>query len=222
MKKYYQGFTLAEVLITLAVIGIVAAFTIPSLNQSTKNSEYHAAMKKAYSDLSQACQRMVSEESVTSKDFQYTDSSFSPVFKKYFKVQQDCGRDECVDVQPGFGNETNKLFSSLDGTNNYGAGCLGGEGQYIATNGFFMFIQNGSCFDGGIFISVDVNGYKHPNRAGMDIYTFQFVDTKILPLGAQGTYSEFSNNIDGYCKRSINNIYSGATCAYKVLNNIDY
>lgn len=51
MKK---GFTLAEVLITLVIIGIVAAITIPTMINTTDDREYKAAYKKAMSSLNQA------------------------------------------------------------------------------------------------------------------------------------------------------------------------
>lgn len=52
MKKV--GFTLAEVLITLGIIGVVAAMTIPNLIANTRSSQYRSAFKKAVSTLSQA------------------------------------------------------------------------------------------------------------------------------------------------------------------------
>lgn len=48
------GFTLAEVLITLGIIGVVAAMTIPSLMNSTGQAEFKTGMKKALSVLNQA------------------------------------------------------------------------------------------------------------------------------------------------------------------------
>lgn len=48
------AFTLAEVLITLAIIGVVAAMTIPTLMQKTDRREKVAAVKSSYSQLSQA------------------------------------------------------------------------------------------------------------------------------------------------------------------------
>ena len=53
MKKSL-GFTLAEVLITLGIIGVVAAMTMPTLINSTQGAQYKAAFKKALSALSQA------------------------------------------------------------------------------------------------------------------------------------------------------------------------
>ncbi len=48
------GFTLAEVLITLVVIGVIAATTIPTLINNTNAHEYKSALKKAVSGVNQA------------------------------------------------------------------------------------------------------------------------------------------------------------------------
>ena len=53
MKKY-SAFTLAEVLITLGIIGVVAAMTIPNLIANTNGAKYRSGFKKALSTLSQA------------------------------------------------------------------------------------------------------------------------------------------------------------------------
>ena len=56
-KKY--SFTLSEVLITLVVIGIIAAITVPMILNSLHNQEYKTGYKKAYSDLSNAILKSV-------------------------------------------------------------------------------------------------------------------------------------------------------------------
>ena len=48
-----RGFTLAEVLITLVIIGIIASMTIPSVINDQKDKEILARLKKSYSTLSQ-------------------------------------------------------------------------------------------------------------------------------------------------------------------------
>ena len=53
-KNLYTGFTLAEVLITLGIIGVVAAMTIPTLIANTRSAQYRSAFKKTVSTLSQA------------------------------------------------------------------------------------------------------------------------------------------------------------------------
>src|SRR5574344_352750 len=48
------GFTLAEVLITLGIIGVVAAMTMPTLMNATNGAQFKTAYKKALSEISQA------------------------------------------------------------------------------------------------------------------------------------------------------------------------
>ena len=57
LKRFYgskKGFTLAEVLITLGIIGVVAAMTIPTLIQNTNSVKFASQFKKSISTLSQA------------------------------------------------------------------------------------------------------------------------------------------------------------------------
>lgn len=56
-----KGFTLAEVLITLSVIGVVAALTIPGLVRNYQETQWKATVKKTYSELVQATQMLLVE-----------------------------------------------------------------------------------------------------------------------------------------------------------------
>ena len=47
MKRFKKGFTLAEVLITLAIIGVVAAIAIPSVISNTQQQEFKTGLKKS-------------------------------------------------------------------------------------------------------------------------------------------------------------------------------
>ena len=54
MKKIYYGFTLAEVLITLAIIGVVAALSIPAVISNSQQQEFKTGLRKAVSVLNSA------------------------------------------------------------------------------------------------------------------------------------------------------------------------
>ena len=54
MKRFKKGFTLAEVLITLAIIGVVAAISIPSVISNTQQQEFKTGLRKAVSVLNSA------------------------------------------------------------------------------------------------------------------------------------------------------------------------
>ncbi len=59
--KHQFGFTLAEVLFTITVIGVVAALTIPSLIQSVSNKQYETSLKKNYSVIANAYKALESD-----------------------------------------------------------------------------------------------------------------------------------------------------------------
>lgn len=56
-----SAFTLAEVLVTLAVIGIVAAMTIPTLMNNYQKDVYVTSLHKVYNELDQALQRRMTD-----------------------------------------------------------------------------------------------------------------------------------------------------------------
>ena len=85
-----NGFTLAEVLITLGIIGIVAAMTLPSLIQKNQDKELISRTKKVYSELTNAlllAQRDLGTVGDNSTLFNTTDTSqvVAENLKKYFK-----------------------------------------------------------------------------------------------------------------------------------------
>ena len=59
------GFTLAEVLITLGIIGVIATLTLPTLMSNTAEREYSTALKKAISALTESVQMQVALENVS-------------------------------------------------------------------------------------------------------------------------------------------------------------
>jgi len=89
---FYNGFTLAEVLITLGIIGIVAAMTIPTLINQTKHAEYVTALKKASSVLSQAHEQIVADNGdfASALSNATTSTDFANVFVPKLKVAKNC------------------------------------------------------------------------------------------------------------------------------------
>ena len=53
-----KAFTLAEVLLTLTVVGIIASLTIPAMIQGTQDAEFYSAYKDTYQAISQATRMM--------------------------------------------------------------------------------------------------------------------------------------------------------------------
>src|SRR5574344_1057085 len=91
MKK--RAFTLAEVLITLVIIGVVAALTIPTLTRNINDIEHKTAYKKAFAAAAQAWQRAVNDDNIVDRD-SWVDAQSKldnfNAFKSYFKIIRDC------------------------------------------------------------------------------------------------------------------------------------
>ena len=97
MKK---GFTLAEVLITLGIIGVVAAMTMPTLINNHREKETVVKLKKLNSTLQNAYNIMRQEEygsSINSILDYGTNDEFIDNFTKYLKVQNVCHEGEIAD-----------------------------------------------------------------------------------------------------------------------------
>ena len=90
------AFTLAEVLITLGIIGIVAALTLPTIINNTRGKELQSQLLKAYSVLQAAINKMNYDEGQVVNGTNYPAGTFMPVFKKYFiSVNDMCKNSVC-------------------------------------------------------------------------------------------------------------------------------
>lgn len=84
-KKH--GFTLAEVLITLGIIGIVAALTLPQLTQKYRKQEIETKLAKFYSVMNQALKQSISENGEISFDTsEFTNNKNAEYVKKWFQI----------------------------------------------------------------------------------------------------------------------------------------
>ena len=129
MKKFKNyGFTLSEVLITLAIIGIVAAITVPTIMANYTKQAKSAKLKKAASVVSQACKKALADNGtgdIRNTDlYQAVSSSVSAeeatkVFSKYFNIASDVKiASNNFPFQEGYDNHyTNnyKYFTLTDG-----------------------------------------------------------------------------------------------------------
>lgn len=95
-----SAFTLAEVLITLAIIGVIAAITIPVLMQNIQDKQFKAQWKSVYSELSNAYQRMANDNgndigsvclmTGPNSEFKISYPCFAKEFSKYIKIVTIC------------------------------------------------------------------------------------------------------------------------------------
>lgn len=179
ISKHYEGFTLAEVLITLGIIGIVAAMTIPTLMQNMQDQQFKTAFRKASSVLSQAYSQAVQENGngfgAYSCDSSTTTAKFSAI-KAKIKVVQDCKagniQGQCwsnIPVTPTMTSDCSKWVDAVQYNND----------AFVTADGMSWLIY-GTVADGGCsLMAVDVNGIKEPNKWGRDVWTFRINDSSI-------------------------------------------
>ena len=152
--KSKSAFTLAEVLITLVIIGVVAALTIPMAINRMQREELRSQFKKAVGVLYQVVQKMKADNGDLVLDYNNdTTPIFRERFMSYFHVT--C-KQNCVNLSKY------RNFNDTDRPSN------SWEGSFFT--GIFL-VQDGMAFgfdfsyQNALYITVDINGPgKKPNR----------------------------------------------------------
>lgn len=215
MKKF--GFTLAEVLITLGIIGVVAALTIPGLITTYKAHRLHTQFLKSYSVIQQAFKQM-GEDGVSIDPSTYSNRTFYQTFMKYFDGATDCDFDgkKCPDL-------AGRGYVSFDGKdksvslNENKKWSIFDDGQFLLKDGTLIIIEN---MGSQLWVHVDLNGYKNPpNRLGYDLFTFDFLDEELRTMGDKDT---LYHDMEKYCNIKSTTKFNGIACAQKAKENSDY
>ena len=231
--KQTKGFTMAEVLITIGIIGVVAAMTLPGLIADKRRTELYNQLQVAYSLISQALSRMNAENEYPVIPSDYDGRKFKEAFIKYFDSPIDCGwggvwnttnSDLCMTGEgntEGTGDISEAYTTFNKASNKIGANLLD-DGQFALKNGMLILIENPEISPADLLISVDVNGKnknKNPNAWGHDLFTFQIVsDGRLLPMGADGTAYDYDN----YCSKTSTNTLNGIGCTQRALTDKTY
>ena len=204
---------MAEVLITLGVIGIVAALTIPNAMKNWQAHAYKQGAKEAYSKVSQIIQQ-IKMDNGGEWPYSFPDNRFSAAtFRSYLKSSKSCssgGTKDCG-VPQSVSSEVYKTLSGIGGTT-----FIMDDDQFITNDGVFYGLNNDSTGD---FITVDVNGYyKKPNVFGEDVFMFQIKNGVLIPMGRNDSW----NPATTFCQRTVASNSQGLGCMYYVMQGIDY
>lgn len=220
--KFSNGFTLAEVLITLGIIGIVAAMTMPSLVANYKKQETVTRLKKTYSIVQQAIKH--SEAYNESSEFWDTtlngDEFFNKYIKNYVQFTNEYTSSELWAIAP----RKNLDGSTYNGTT-YSKGYANSF-HIILTDGTLLTLNLNSGTENAIWVGIDTNGLSKPNQIGKDTFLFIFSSQYGLqPLGGSGTpetwsYGEFDRDkILTQSSHACNKKQSGYWCASIIMND---
>jgi len=219
---------LAEVLITLAIIGVIAAITIPSIVANHQKKALETQFAKVYRTLSQAINMAVAEHGdMMSWDWKasYSTEEGNEFVKKYFVPYLNVGKfcpkgsadDLCYDPKAKYkeldGGSGFQLFHSYYPT------LLLQDGAVIKVMFHDCINTNGQC----IQFQVDTNGtYKKPNTIGRDVFALYVYQRtgEFLPYYINDRYNEETNS---YAKLDYETISKGCTggsgwsCGAKIL-----
>lgn len=163
MEGFYmfkKGFTLAEVLITLGIVGVIAAITLPTLTQSTTTAQIGPKLAKAASAFEQANKALLDAYDVD----RFSDTNLSS------------GGSAYVDAL------SNHFNFSYDGTNIVSKDGIG----YVVSMTYSKFDDQMPAHKQRLgLVTVDINGPKgNPNASGTDIFNFSlWNDGSLRPMG---------------------------------------
>ncbi len=184
--KSILGFTLAEVLITLGIIGVIAAITIPTLVSNYQKTQYVVMLKKFYSTFTSGMKLYMAnnncEDMACTKLFEGRtideawQTRFTTEYPKIFKVVKLYNSDNYLSDYP----KTKDLNGTGEST------LFGSWASTASVDGFFVSILDNFNDNCGQYptstsklknfcsdtIVVDLNGTKGPNTQGRDVYQF--------------------------------------------------
>jgi prepilin-type N-terminal cleavage/methylation domain-containing protein len=236
VKKCYLGgvnparsnaFTLAEVLITLGIIGVVAAITLPTLIQNHQKQVTVNKLKKAYSTLSQVVARSYAEngspfenlsgEVVTADK---TKEIFETYFLPYFKspIVAENGKSLYARKDIYLGLNGNRIDAAYFTDYQHGRILFSTTDRVIMTFWIMKWSKDENEQQVALYISnarvtVDINGLKGPNTFGKDVFIFvtDFEKNKVYPYGMDWT----AEIIDRNCNKNS----TGELCAAKIVKD---
>ena len=209
------AFTLAEVLITLGIIGIVAAMTLPTIIQKYHQKVMENAFKKSYASLQTAINSLSPDTYATLSGSIAGGSTvfFDDLFKQYKIIENNNNvARSYYDSKTRIWNI--KTYIKKSGSYN---SCAGLPSKIIYDGSAIGATYN--CFS--TWIVIDTNGpLKGPNALGHDIFYFTLSNKgKIIPVGSQSySHWEMRNN-STFCSKNSTHAQNGASCAAFAVEN---
>ena len=222
-----KAFTLSEVLITLGIIGVVAALTIPAMVNNTQATETVSKLKKVYATLSSAYTLAV-QENGTPENWNLPNNTvlgsanMINALAPYLEIINHCGTaTSCYPkTYPMYSNTEIAIPPNVRDIIHLSDGTLIRAYPTSSTCLFPVGTTSALSNSCGIY-NIDTNGFKGPNKAGVDQFDFWLTKYGIIPLGTKDeTYYPFVS----YCIFNNTGGSNGLGCtAWVILNgNMDY
>lgn len=170
MKKY-KAFTLAEVLVTLIIMGVISALTVPAIKKVSEERTYVSGVKKAYYTASNVIKDIKREEGAVNIWYKSAPS----LVKNRMNVANSTPSQHKVTSLSG------------DKLSNFGQN-KDGMSVFVTVDGAIWWILNSemntATTNGNFIMLVDINGKNAPNIQGVDAHCFWVAsDGSVYPCG---------------------------------------
>ena len=210
-KSKNLAFTLAEVLITLGVIGVVAAMTLPTVVANYQKTVTVKKLKKAYTTLLQVVQRSYIENEVISGAIDlnqnYTANEYKNFFDKYFLQFFDNPKVFKNNAHPYGETQPYKTLKNSRWAVEYTTMDSYGRVAFCSKDGIFYLFLINSVRE--LQVVIDINGTQKPNMLGKDVFMFK------IDLKSNNIVPAFANDADLRCKKTS----YGDSCAAKIIKD---
>jgi len=191
IKKYkdkFFAFTLAEVLIVIGMIGIIANMTIPTLINNAQEQTYKTGYKKAYSVLSQALVSASADGNIIPQTGSYAsqgaDANFAAIKGKFIVTKS------CIATSAELAKCWNTTGEEWRGEGDSAA-------SFIDNSGMAWRLRARDV--DGVFpaILIDTNGSKRPNQYGKDRFPFLFSGITTIPVDPSDVWNSYMDLFAG-------------------------
>lgn len=178
MKR--SAFTLAEVLVTMGIIGVIAALTVPTLVSNYQRDSYVTQLRKVYTEMSQAAELYKSNgKAQTMREAGIrSNANLQTFLRDYFKISKDCG----MASTPCFAAD----YYTMSGAEHNGT--YAGPSVILASG---AALQCQTTAPDSFRCLVDVNGVQDPNILGRDL-----IEISVAQDGTVGDIPSTSNNCE--------------------------
>lgn len=200
IKQNDKGFTLAEVLLTLLIIGVVASLVVPNLINDSKQAEYITAWKKTYAELDQITRQIVMDNGGTMVGASNSTSTLRNLYGEHLSYIKTCNAGF------SYGNCWTEKIHWLDGSV---YSSMVDRPAAVLNNGVaLLFYWNdtsctGNHWAGGLkdcgTIVADTNGIKAPNKIGADIHFIHVSEFSLKPWGSPGDWWQPATHCKSTC-----------------------
>ncbi len=159
-----SGFTLSEVLVTMAVIGVISALTVPTLINNYQRKAYTLQLRKVVRELSDAADMLMTEEGKPKFSATTGYNNLDDFVTQRLKTLKTCSSSSTT------GCFANEKYSSISGTVADNTFSCGGNSYVLADSAAICLYRTEGSQD--VTVVVDTNGQEGPNVAGRDLFMF--------------------------------------------------